>query len=201
MPEIDPQNPSNNTQLGHYMRDDLKDFPEILAIANDSKVLNAVSQYLGVNPVIANINCWWSFGNRESAKEAQFYHRDLDDYKFVKLFFYLTDVTEESGPHIYVKGSHKINKLLELRRFTDKEVEETFSADKITTLTKTKGSCFLEDTYGIHKGQLPLSGNRLLLQVQYSYLPLYVEKYTPKKSDKLRKLNLDPHINKLLFVD
>ena len=194
---VDLSNPGKEVQLAYYDREDLIEIPEIVAIANDSRVLNAVSEYLGVKPTISNVNCWWSFGDRESAKEAQFYHRDLDDYKFLKMFFYLTDVNADSGPHIYVKESHKVNELLQLRRFSDEEVESKF--DKITTLIEPKGSCFIEDTYGIHKGQLPLKGNRLLLQIQYSYLPLHVEKYIPKKSPFVEAIKLDQYINRLLF--
>lgn len=198
-PIVNLNNPGKDVQLAHYKREDLVQIDEILAIANDSRVLNIVSKYLGVKPTISNVNCWWSFGDRESAKEAQFYHRDLDDYKFVKMFFYLTDVDNNSGPHIYVKKTHRINKLLQLRRFSDKEVESTFEKENILVLTEPKGSCFIEDTYGVHKGQLPLKGNRLLLQVQYSYLPLHVENYVPKKSVLLKSMKLDPYINRLLF--
>lgn len=199
--EIDLNNPPKNIQLGQYFREDLLKSEEILAIANDSRILNAVSKYLGVKPTISNVNCWWSFGDRESAKEAQFFHRDLDDFKFLKIFFYLTDVTSDSGPHIYVKGSHKINKLLELRRFKDEEIQNTFIPENILTLTSPKGSAFIEDTYGIHKGQLPLKGNRLLLQIQYSYLPLHVEKYVPKKSSIIKDKGYDEYSNRLLFTN
>jgi len=199
--EVDLNNPGKDVQLAQYSREDLTQSDEILAIANDSRILNAVSKYFGVKPTISNINCWWSFGYRESAKEAQFFHRDLDDFKFLKIFFYLTDVTNDSGPHIYVKGSHKINKLLELRRFKDEEVQNTFNPENILTLTSPKGSAFIEDTYGIHKGQLPLNGNRLLLQIQYSYLPLHVEKYMPVKSSIIKDKGYDEYINRLLFVN
>ena len=197
--EINLDHPNKNVQLAHFDRVDLIDIPEIVALANDSKILNVVSSYLGVKPTISNINCWWSFGDREAAKEAQFFHRDVDDIKFVKLFFYLTDVTSESGPHVFVKKSHKSNELIQLRRFSDEEVLSKFNKKDILTLEKPKGSCFIEDTYGIHKGQLPITGNRLLLQVQYSYLPLYVEKYEPKNSALLNEMNLDKYINRLLF--
>lgn len=198
-PIVDLNNKNNDAQLAHYKREDLIEIEEILAIANDSRILNVVSKYFGLKPTISNVNCWWSFGERESAKEAQFYHRDLDDYKFLKIFFYLTDVDENSGPHIFVKKSHKINKLLDLRRFSDDEVEKEFGTNNILTLIEPKGSCFIEDTYGVHKGQLPLKDNRLLLQIQYSYLPLHVENYTPKKSAHFENMKYDKYINRLLF--
>jgi hypothetical protein len=195
---VDLNDVSKTTQLANYKREDLIAIPEIIQIANDSRIINIVSKYLGVKPTISNINCWWSFGDREVAKEAQYFHRDVDDYKFVKMFFYLTDVKEENGPHIFVKGSHKINKLLQLRRFNDNEVVENFE-NQIVTLVRPKGSCFIEDTYGIHKGQLPVNGKRLLLQIQYSYLPLHVENYSPKESTLSEILNLDKYINRLVL--
>ena len=200
-PEVDVNSTNHKVQLAQYKREDLVKIEEILDIANDSQILNVVSKYLGLKPTISNINCWWSFSDRDAAKEAQFFHRDLDDFKFLKIFFYLTDVTDQSGPHIYVKGSHKVNKLLELRRFSDDEVQDTFTDKNILTLTSPKGSAFIEDTYGIHKGQLPLNGNRLLLQIQYSFMPLFVENYEPKKEPILQTKGFDKYINRLLFVN
>jgi hypothetical protein len=195
---VNIDSPNKRVQLAHYKREDLVDITEIVQIANDSRILNLVSEYLGVKPTISNVNCWWSFGDRDVAKEAQFFHRDVDDYKFLKMFFYLTDVNDENGPHIFVKGSHKINKLLELKRFKDAEVIELFG-EKIITLIEPKGSCFIEDTYGIHKGQLPQKGKRLLLQIQYSYLPLHVENYSPKPSSLVENLKLDKYVNRLIL--
>ncbi|WP_051408461.1 phytanoyl-CoA dioxygenase family protein [Sediminibacterium sp. C3] len=197
-PIVDLNNPDDETQLAHYTRTDLSNFEEVLMIANDSKILNVVTSYFGAKPTISNINCWWSFSGRQSAKEAQFFHRDMDDYKFLKMFIYLTDVTEDSGPHIYVKGSHKSNKLAQLKRFSDQEVIDQYGDEEILTLVYPKGYGFIEDTYGIHKGQLPSNGRRLLLQIQYSYLPLFVEKYEPVKSNNVERMGLDPYINRLI---
>ena len=50
---------------------------------------------------------WWSFTNKNQALEkTQYFHRDLDSLNFLK-FFYLTDVDQNSGPHQYIKYSHK----------------------------------------------------------------------------------------------
>lgn len=190
---------NKETQLGHYLREDLSKIEDIVQIANDSRILNIVSKYFKSKPTISNINCWWSFANKKEAKEAQFFHRDIDDYKFVKLFIYLTDVSEENGPHLFVKGSHKSNKLNKLKRFSDTEVEANFNKENILILNKSKGSGFLEDTYGIHKGQLPITSDRLILQVQYSYLPIRVENYNPIESNLLEKLNLDTYVNRLIL--
>jgi hypothetical protein len=194
---INITNPDSHIQLGTYNKEDLIKIPELLRIANDSRILNIVSGYLGVKPTLSSVNCWWSFSNRDRPKEAQFFHRDLDDFKFVKIFFYLTDVNEDSGPHIFVKKSHITNKLLQLKRFTDEEVHMNFDTSNIEILTKPKGSCFIEDTYGIHKGQLPINGNRLVLQFQYSGLPLFAEKYAPVSLSLSETINFDKYVNRL----
>jgi hypothetical protein len=200
-PIVDLKSVEKDVQLAHYKRGDLSMIPQIIEIANDSKILNVVTRYFGAQPTISNINCWWSFGDRETAKNAQFYHRDLDDFRFLKMFIYLTDVNEDNGPHIYVKGSHKSNKLKQLRRFSDAEVNELFTRFNILTLTKPRGTTFIEDTYGIHKGQLPLKGKRLILQVQYSYFPLHVENYQPQKSNIFKTMHIDKYSNRLLFTE
>jgi hypothetical protein len=196
---VDFQNISNDFQLGNYDRNDLSGISEILSIANDSKILNVTSKYLKVTPTISNINCWWSFAQRDTPKEAQFFHRDLDDFKFLKLFVYLTDVDSDSGPHIYVKGSHKSNKLNSLKRFKDEEVVKQYLDENIISFERLKGSCFIVDTYGIHKGLLPKNGNRLLLQVQYSYLPLHVENYNPVLIGDYPQKIFDKYINRLII--
>ena len=40
------------------------------------------------------------------SKAAHNFHRDVDGWGFVKSFFYLNDVLEVAGPHVYVKRSY-----------------------------------------------------------------------------------------------
>ena len=35
------------------------------------------------------------------------YHRDVDDFRFIKLFVYLTDTSSTTGAHSFIKGSHQ----------------------------------------------------------------------------------------------
>ena len=121
---------------------------------------------------------WWSYATGMGAQQAENFHRDVDDWRFVKLFVYLTDVTLGSGPHKYVLHSAPQNKLTEIRRLEDEEVAQSFGQENIRTMTATAGEGFLEDTYGIHKGQPVQSGHRLLFQVVYTLTPL---PYAPKK--------------------
>lgn len=181
----------------HYKRDDMVKNKTIIEIANDNSILKIVQNVLGARPTISNINCWWSFAGKSKAEHAQLFHRDVDDFKFIKLFIYLTDVTSADGPHIYVAGSNNVNKATKIKRYSDDEITGIFGAKNIISFEEPRGSLFLVDTFGVHKGMLPQKNDRLLLQIQYSLLPLYVEKYNP--SEKTANGQIDQYVNRLLF--
>jgi hypothetical protein len=47
-------------------------------------------------------------------------------------------------------------------------VDEAFGSHRIRVITGKAGHAFLEDTFGVHKGQLPTKGRRLAVQFLYS---------------------------------
>jgi hypothetical protein len=126
-----------------------------------------VTDYFGCTPYLDSIQAWWSISGHDEPEEAERFHRDNDSIRFLKFFLYLTDVSAENGPHVYAAGSHRSSRLIERRRLSDQEVHDAFGAD-ILSMTGSSGDAFLEDTFGIHKGQLPRSGRRLLVQFRYS---------------------------------
>ncbi|MBQ4801412.1 hypothetical protein J8L88_01015 [Aquimarina sp. MMG015] len=203
---FDPFNPSlgefsidnvpNEVHVANYRRQDLSKFKEILNIANNTNVLEAVQDFLGAKPTISNINMWWSIPGKKEAKQAQLFHRDVDNYKFCKLFIYLTDVELDSGPHVYVEGSSVSKKLRKIRRYKDEEIIDVFGEDKIKYFTASKGNAFIVDTYGFHKGLLPEKETRLLLQVQYSLTPIGIEQYSPVD---IGSHSYDSYINRLIL--
>ena len=189
------ENVPNETHVANFRREDLLNVPEILEIANDPGILRIVQEYLGCKPSISNVNMWWSIAGKNKAEDAQLFHRDVDDIKFCKLFIYLTDVGPNDGPHTYVEGSPNTNKLTKIRRYQDEEIETAFGKDKVIQFIRDKGSCFLVDTYGFHKGLLPKENNRLLLQVQYSINPIGIENYEPQSIEA----NYNKYINRFIL--
>lgn len=157
---------------------------EVVEIANDPDVLAIVSDYLGCRPTIDDVLAWWSLPGRPAPREEQFFHRDNDSIRFVKLFIYLSDVDEDSGPHVFVRGSHRTNDLLQLaRRYSDEEVEAAGIAGDMVKITGPFGTTLLEDTYGLHKGALPKDKLRLMLQVRYTMIPSIFAQKGAKKAD------------------
>lgn len=182
--------------IAHHEAQDILNAPYLLGLANDPRILDVVSRFLGCKPTIGYMATWWSYATGLGAQQAENFHRDVDDRRFVKLFVYLTDVTPESGPHKYVLHSSPQKKLIEIRRFEDDEVAKTFGEENIRTMTATAGEGFLEDTYGIHKGQPVHLGHRLLFQVVYTLTPL---PYAPKKpiAEMPEGAAYDPWVNRV----
>jgi hypothetical protein len=150
---------------------DIIDIPEVLEVANHPRVIGSVSSYFGCMPTIDSIKAWWSLPGHDHAENEQCYHRDNDSIRFLKLFIYLTDVDKDCGPHVFVRHTHNRDGCLERRRYRDEEVETEFGVENIRHFTGPAGTAFLEDTYGVHKGQLPVHGKRLLLQIRYTVVP------------------------------
>ena len=167
--------------------------PYLRDLAFDPAILPAVSRYLGVPPTIPYLASWWSLRERGQPRDAQLFHIDFHDFKWVKLFVYLTDVDANAGPHVMVRGSHnraerqkrfealkkqdtaENNALLEsfrhANRFEDHHVEAFFGAENLISIDGRAGEAFLVDTAAIHKGLLPTSTDRLVFQALYSLLP------------------------------
>lgn len=178
---------------------DVVDIPRVLAIANDPRVIGAVGAYLGCQPTIDSIKAWWSLPGHDDAENEQFYHRDNDSIRFVKLFIYLSDVEEDCGPHIFMRGTHTANGCSERRRYQDAQIENHFGSDRVQRFIGPAGTAFLEDTYGLHKGQLPTGRRRLLLQVRYSIIPSIFMSRTRSAAaaHQIQLLGLSPYINRL----
>lgn len=150
----------------------------IRKLENDPGILAIAAKFLEAAPVHIATELWWSFPVSgtplEQLKAAQVFHYDLDDYRFIKFFFYLTDVDQSSGPHVLLRGSHKNKKffhqLLGVRCASkdDKEIIECYGAENLVTLCGSAGLGFAEDSTCFHKGTLPSGKERLLLQMEFA---------------------------------
>ncbi|RED49676.1 phytanoyl-CoA dioxygenase family protein [Aestuariispira insulae] len=157
--------------------------PHLFEILLSPEVINLVGATLGATPVLINLASWWSFARPGEAREAQLFHMDVDDYRFCKLFIYLTDVDEETGPHTYVPTTHRLDVIeaaqarardpsafvkwyVESLRKTDEEVAHHFGIEPVK-ITGPAGSRMLVNTFGLHKGTKPERADRLLCQATF----------------------------------
>lgn len=155
-------------------------------LAFDPYFLSMASAYLGCVPIHVQTNVWFSFPSFNETKNlstnAQMFHQDKEFAKFFKIFIYLTDVTEDNGPHVFVEASH-IDEAHMLGvpvtdRISDTEITKYYSADRIKTLCGPAGTITFEDTSGVHKGLTVRSGYRLMLQLEYAS-SLYLSPVAP----------------------
>jgi Phytanoyl-CoA dioxygenase (PhyH) len=160
--------------VAHYFNTALL-CPTIYQLQNDTTLLAIAAKYLEREPVHQGSLLWWSFpGNRtyqQLSSNGQLFHYDLDDYRFIKFFFYLTDVDIENGPHICVRGSHKQKKLSHLilrKRETDEDIIRYYALESLVTICGQAGLGFVEDGFCFHKGVAPTHKNRLILQIEFA---------------------------------
>lgn len=155
-----------------------QDCPAIQELINDPSLLAIATDYLGAHPKVLGSELLWSFPTPstrvEQVKVAQVFHYDIDDYRSLKFFFYLTDVDEQSGPHVCIQGSHRGKKLKHqligqrCAGLSEQTIVETYGADQVASLCGKAGFGIAEDPFCFHKGTRPITRPRLMLQIQYA---------------------------------
>jgi len=169
---------------------------DVLGLITSAPVLRLAAAYLGCTPTLSGLSAYWSYPAAAPVLYTQRFHRDLDDWRFIKLFLYLTDVDHGTGPHVYVRQSHLRAARLRARPYSPQDVDR-YGRDKVLTVLGPRGTAFMADTYGIHLGTVPTQRPRLLLQAQYSLLPVYAFDYTPVTAAPTA--NLDAYVTRLLI--
>lgn len=180
----------NNVLFAGLKSEDVIRCTDLLKLACDPAVTDAVSWCIGCTPTISRFHAYYAFPRRTDLSAAAF-RRDLDDFTCIKLLVYLTDVGPEDGPHQFVPYSHRFESLNQYLRSTGKKIDlqslfkansrnlvatelESLFAEDIVTLAGPAGSAFLVDGYGLYREPLPKPGSpaRLVFSCLYSGLPL-----------------------------
>jgi hypothetical protein len=162
----------------HFPVQTLMDDADIQRLTADPSMLAVAQAYLGSQPVLDIVAMWWSaaaqFDDRNADELAQLYHFDMDRIKWLKFFFYLTDVTPDTGPHTFIAGSHRRGgqpkELLKrgYQRIEDHEITHHYTSERFIEMTGPQGTIIAEDTRGFHKGKIPTTGHRLVLQFEFA---------------------------------
>jgi hypothetical protein len=182
-----------------YKTEDVLSCEPLLRLANAPLILDAVAQILGARPTIAAYQAWWTLGENNASgshvHHDDVYHRDVDDWRFVKLFVYLTDTNERSGAHNFVLKSHTKAHLTRRGAISDEDVGNNFPASDVHTITGSAGTVFLENTWGIHRPLLATEGRRLIFSVLYSMCPWVPGR--PKTPLMALPQGLNPYVNRV----
>jgi hypothetical protein len=161
---------------GHYFERILR-CEAALAMQRDPLLLDIARHYLGGEAQLITTRLWWSFPTRAATDtdmrlaSLDRYHFDLDDWRMLKFFFYLTPVDEGGGPHVYVRGSHN-NRVLRhqltlLVGHPADDVLRAYGAENAVTLKGEAGFGFVEDPFGFHMGTVARRSPRLMMEIGF----------------------------------
>ncbi len=159
-----------------YQPSDLLNQMDIQDLMADLSLVALIQDYLECEPLADVLSMWWhtAYKDHPDSMAAQFFHFDMDRFKWLKVFVYLTDVGPDNGPHAFVRGSHLVGSIPQsilergYVRLTDDEVAANFPPKDIITFAAPRGTIIIEDTRGLHKGVHVRDGARLILQLQFS---------------------------------
>ena len=143
---------------------------DLINFANQEFLLKNIEQYFGFKPYLRNLNVQLDFDNpnMDSLGSTQHFHRDYDDIKLVKVFFYLTNVKNlNSGPFEFIEKSH-------LKPWYHKYSDNVKNNMYLET-SPNKNSCLgdsgtliMADTNGYHRGHNLKNNYRILVYVMYT---------------------------------
>jgi hypothetical protein len=141
-----------------------------VALALEPQVVALANAYIGMHSYLRGLEMWRNLPTDEPPKLSQLWHRDWDDVINLKLFVYLSDVTEEHGPFTFASGTQPGGpRELDVKdRLSDDEMAARVSREDWVVCTGGPGTVVLADTCGYHKGGKPTKGDRLLWTAQFT---------------------------------
>lgn len=191
-----------------YLSNDLVRNDQVCNLITDNGLLEIAGRYFEAHPICDLISMWRSYpANKLTSQAAQEFHFDMDRPKFLKFFFYLTDVDDNNGPHCFIEGSHKLLPLSLRRdgRFSDNKILKYYGAEKLRRLKGPKGTILAVDTRGFHKGEPLIAGSRIIFQLEFSnslfgmyYPPLTKSQISPVARDRFEN---NPESYLRIFAD
>ena len=170
------QSRDQDALTGYYFSR-VNDCPVIAEIERDPAIVDVARAFIGADPTHIRTRLWWSFP-AERVSDAAFhavaqnkFHFDLNDFRTVKFFFYLTDVTAGSGPHACVRGSHRHRRLRHqftmLVGHSEESLRRYYRKEDFMIITGSAGTGFVEDPFIFHLGLACRDTPRLLLEIEY----------------------------------
>jgi hypothetical protein len=162
-----------------------------LRFALQPAIMELANAYFGMYTLLRYCNVWHTFATKAGARDSQLWHHDRDDRYILKMFVYLSDVDEGSGPFTYAPGTHLKGKV-QCRpksvverdggpeRATHDEMAKVFPSERWVKATGPIGSIVFADTRGYHCGGLARDHDRLMFIVMFSSLA------TAPRNDSIR---------------
>ena len=141
------------------------------------EILSVVNEYLGLYTELRKLEYWYVLASeRQQPAYSQLWHRDFEDISLVKVFLYLSDVDEGSGPFSYIRGTHRGAlrwhdpadiAARRTNRATDSDIAAIVPRERWFVGTGPRGTVVMAATKGYHKGGFATRRDRRLLTANY----------------------------------
>lgn len=141
-------------------------------------LVDIANRYFHMCAKLRYYNVWLTAASRSKARESQLWHFDREDNYILKVFLYLDDVDEGSGPFTYAPGTHRKGRHKAIKpqnfieggvmRTTDEQMSAVYPKEKWNICTGKKGTIIFADTRGYHKGGEARTRDRLMFTCMYT---------------------------------
>lgn len=142
-------------------------------------ILHAITIYLGIAPVIEDIDIWHSiFHGKDEWDNSQLWHCDSIDTAQIKIFLYSNDVGQDSGPLtvLSAEASKRVRDAIDYKyigesRVPDEVINDLVKPDEIHPIIGPAGTCVFVDTSRcFHYGSRIRTGASSRVITLYQYL-------------------------------
>ena len=185
--------------------------PHLLSLFCSRHIVEPIASYLNIIPSIQYISLWKTNPTSDSVRTSEMYwHMDHHGHKFVKVFFYLSDVELGDGHHQFISNSHlqpdfddflcKKSPLLFEHLSCKRKLRGQHQLsddvllpimDSCISVVGPCGSGFMEDTRGLHRGT-PIILDRSRIILQALFVPF------DSMKDPIHKVQISPDIIQLI---
>jgi len=158
------------------IQEDLNLQSPLMKLALHPSIVGAVSKYIGMLPVLTQVQLWYSPNTYVEAGGSQFFHLDHADVRQGKIFLFVEDINEDCGPFTVISAAHSqkvcdaINYRLcnESIRVDDEIIYETIGESNVHPVVGEAGTMALVDTCRcFHLGSRKASKPRTIIVIQY----------------------------------
>ena len=164
-----------------FLIDYLPEIPELgfenpfFKVAASKEVLNVVNTYMGMYSSLYHFMVRETLLSEEEPILSQKWHRAPQEQKTCKVYIYLNDVDEDSGPFMYIPQSTSNKKWgvvfpqgVPRGGFIDiKEIDRVIPKEEQITITGKAGTVIFCDTTGLHRGGYSTNKSRIMSTFGY----------------------------------
>ncbi|MGE0393688.1 MAG: hypothetical protein AB7I25_11410 [Vicinamibacterales bacterium] len=146
-------------------------------LALDERIVRPIAAYLGVVPIVTELDIWYSVYNRRAPKSSQLWHMDPEDTTQIKLWVHLNDIGPASGPFTGLNAADSALVAESVGydygdgyRVPDERVSAVVGPDRVVVFEGAAGSVnFIDTSRCFHFGSRLAEGGapRRALVIQY----------------------------------